>query len=74
VCVLFSACFWTQYKCVDSICIDIRWWCDGYRDCPGGDDEKPGCKDGMFNFVYYCVCNTSNTSYILVARQVIYQL
>jgi len=69
---VFAACQPTQYKCVNAICIDISWWCDGYRDCPGGDDEKPDCKDGVFNFVYYCVCNTNTTSYILVVRQVIY--
>jgi len=40
---LFTACSTNQYKCDMGLCVHMSTWCDGYRDCPDGSDELPGC-------------------------------
>ena len=32
------------YQCSNGLCVAGTTWCDGYMDCPEGEDEKPDCK------------------------------
>ena len=45
----YLACNPNQFKCKEAQCVYSIYWCDGKRDCPGGDDEISGCENCIYN-------------------------
>ena len=36
-------------RCDDGVCVESRYWCDGYGDCADRSDELMCCPDTQFN-------------------------
>src|SRR5437870_1957258 len=43
---IVTVCTSSQSKCDMGLCVYSSYWCNGYRHCPDGSDEKPGCIKG----------------------------